>query len=63
MFVVVTGKYGLEDTVGISMVSNHDVLLPTASAYRETAIIVSVEISDMAFPEMKCFGRDLWERG
>ena len=40
MFVVTTGKYGSEDTVGITMVSNHDVLLPIAGTNRETACIV-----------------------
>ena len=45
------------------MVSNHDVLIATASIDREAASEISVYFADVSFPNMKLFGRDIWKRG
>ena len=58
MLTIATGKDVLEDSLGIKMVINNDVLLPTAGTNMETASSICVEFSDMAFQETKFVGGD-----
>ena len=56
MFVVVTGKSGVEYAVGLAVVGNHDVLISTVSTDREATSVIGVHISDVYFSKMNLFG-------
>ena len=56
VFVVVTGKSGVEYAVGLAVVGNHDVLISTVSTDREATSVIGVHISDVYFSKMNLFG-------
>ena len=56
MFVIFMGEAGVDYAVGVVLVINHDVLISAASMDREAASFVSVQFSDVSFPNMKLFG-------
>ena len=55
VFVVTTLKADVYYAVGVVVVSNHGVLIATASTDREAASVISVNVSYVSFPKMKLF--------
>ena len=48
------------DGVVVALVSDHDVLIPTAREDRETAHIICVDTSDVGYLNVQFVGRNLW---